>query len=129
MEDILLRPLLVIQQLSPEFIRILKSSLTVAADGCSISVLPENPPDGTVIDPCDIPHGLAIFSAGEGGKDMWFYLWRGLFEEVMIGMLPPGSTENRCSVASLYSLNVQDDLKSSSEYSGSTFSSGTSMEN
>jgi hypothetical protein len=79
-EDILLRPLLVIQQLLPEFIRIFKSSLTVAADGCPISALPENCPDGTIVDPCDISHGLAIFSLGEVVEDVWFYLWRGFFE-------------------------------------------------
>jgi len=84
--DILLRPLLVIQQLLPEFIWIFKSSLTAAADSCPISVLPEYPPDGTVVDPCDIPHGVAISSVGEGVEDVWFYLWRALFEDEIWGV-------------------------------------------
>ena len=35
-EDTLLRPLLIIQQLLPEFIPVFKSSLTDAADSCPI---------------------------------------------------------------------------------------------
>lgn len=49
-------------------------------------MLPEYPPDGTVVDPCDIPYGVAIFSIGEGAKDMWFYLWRRLFEDKIRGI-------------------------------------------
>jgi hypothetical protein len=80
-EDILLRPFPVIQQLLPECIWIFKSSLTVTADGCPISELPEYPADGTIVDPCDLPHGVAISSEGEGVEDVWFYLWSGLLED------------------------------------------------
>jgi hypothetical protein len=81
MENILLCPLLVIQQLLPEFIRIIKSSLTVAADGCPMNVLSEYPAHGTIVDPCDLPYGVAISSVGEGTDDVGFYLWSGLFED------------------------------------------------
>ena len=46
-----------------------------------MSVLPKYPADRTVVDPCNLPHGVTISSIGQGVEDVWHYLWRSLFED------------------------------------------------